>query len=664
MTVYNSATGAETLAGTSGADVFAYNAVADSTTSASDTITFNRSQGDKIDFSALVPTGTGAPAALRFSGVDPAGGKAWSAWQWSTADGGNIRVDTNGDSSADMNINLSSPVALQSSDFTFAAAPPSGGTQNGTSGADTLTGTAGPDTLNGLGGADTLSGLAGDDVLSGAGGADTISGGDGNDTINGGTGIDQLTGGAGADVFVFAANDGGSVEPHDVITDFVIGTDKLSLPSGAEIVNTEADSSGTYIHYGDPNNSVNTDWILLQGIFSPNQAQLDQLVSPAGSQPPPPPPPTGGTSGNDTLTGTSGADSIDGLAGNDTISGLGGADNLLGKAGTDSINGGDGDDVINGGTGQDTLTGGNGADQFVFVSGDASNSEPHDIITDFVVGTDKLVLPGPILATEDTGTDTYVKYADNNNSWLRLNGLTDLSALDLVKLTDPSATEGSPPPNPGGGELPAHDEVVHYTFDNGFDGFTNRWGETQHEVINGDGAITVTSPGDQSSPGNGAMAQGEGFGYGLYEFDVQASPHEAPGPYALLWPQDNVWPGPELDVVERLDGGDPYATIHYDSQPGVDAYPDDNAYDSYFYPAGTSMADRHSYAMDWQQGYIDIYLDGQFVEHITDNVPNDAANGGVNSLPGVGELTDWAASYQDGQDNWITLYDFKYSVVA
>src|SRR6478752_7406740 len=103
-----------------------------------------------------------------------------------------------------------------------------------------------------------------------------------------------------------------------------------------------------------------------------------------------------GTSSNNLLNGTSSADTINGLGGNDTI------------------NGGAGNDAINGGTGLDVMTGGAGADSFVFVSGDAINTEPHDRITDFQVGVDRLVLPGAILSTEDQASGFYVHYANNN----------------------------------------------------------------------------------------------------------------------------------------------------------------------------------------------------------------------------------------------------------
>lgn len=74
-------------------------------------------------------------------------------------------------------------------------------------------------------------------ALTGSG--DVLIGGTGADTINGLKGADTLTGGAGADTFKFTAgtaadNASGAVFGQaDVITDFVIGVDKLQFNSGA-----------------------------------------------------------------------------------------------------------------------------------------------------------------------------------------------------------------------------------------------------------------------------------------------------------------------------------------------------------------------------------------------------------------------------------------------
>jgi Ca2+-binding RTX toxin-like protein len=88
-------------------------------------------------------------------------------------------------------------------------------TINGGVAADNMSGGAGVDTMNGLGAGDTLHGQQGADIINGGGGADSINGGTGNDTLTGGAGVDDFTLTAGGGV--------------DTITDFVVGTDTLSI---------------------------------------------------------------------------------------------------------------------------------------------------------------------------------------------------------------------------------------------------------------------------------------------------------------------------------------------------------------------------------------------------------------------------------------------------
>lgn len=80
-------------------------------------------------------------------------------------------------------------------------------------------------------------------TVTGSGAGDIITGGSGVDIITGGSGADIVTGGAGAgaDIFVFsgaaAANTSGVVFGQaDVITDFVVGVDKLQFSTVTDIV--------------------------------------------------------------------------------------------------------------------------------------------------------------------------------------------------------------------------------------------------------------------------------------------------------------------------------------------------------------------------------------------------------------------------------------------
>jgi serralysin len=100
---------------------------------------------------------------------------------------------------------------------------------------DTITGDDGNDSINGNMGSDSISGGFGNDTLRGGQDNDVIDGGAGDDHIYGDRGYDTLTGGSGADVFHFKSDDAPAISlqallgAHEVITDYTIGTDKLSL---------------------------------------------------------------------------------------------------------------------------------------------------------------------------------------------------------------------------------------------------------------------------------------------------------------------------------------------------------------------------------------------------------------------------------------------------
>jgi myo-inositol-hexaphosphate 3-phosphohydrolase/phosphodiesterase/alkaline phosphatase D-like protein len=166
-----------------------------------------------------------------------------------------------------------------------------------------------------------------------------------------------------------------------------------------------------------------------------------------------------GTDGDDTLTGTTDKDVIDGKGGNDRlrgdrnddqlfggdgndkISGQGGDDTLLGGNGDDSLYGEAGDDIISGGDGNDfilawkgndTVSGGNGNDTFVF-----SASHGTDIITDFVVGEDRIGLKSGLtfadLSVTTNGTNTEIVRGDE--TLVILTGVTDsLTAANFVTI--------------------------------------------------------------------------------------------------------------------------------------------------------------------------------------------------------------------------------------
>jgi serralysin len=95
-----------------------------------------------------------------------------------------------------------------------------------------------------------------------------------------------------------------------------------------------------------------------------------------------------GNSLDNRITGNGSSNALIGGFGNDFLDGDFGHDNLDGGDGNDTIIGGFGNDSIFGSFGNDTLDGGGGSDYFVF---DVRNNGT-DVVTEFVVGEDKIVL--------------------------------------------------------------------------------------------------------------------------------------------------------------------------------------------------------------------------------------------------------------------------------
>ena len=209
------------------------------------------------------------------------------------------------------------------------------------------------------------------ETLTGGDEADTISGLGGNDTLDGGAGNDSLSGGGGEDAFVFASGHG-----RDTIIDFDAGEDRISLDGTGEAADVTIVNSGV---------DVEVRWsggIIVLASEEHGDITASNFAGPVGTISRE----LIGSDNPEMLTGGAGSDRLSGLAGNDTLRGLGGNDTLLGGTGRDRLSGGAGSDV---------LTGGDGADVFVF------NEFNGDMITDFDDGSDKILLQGGVVFSED-----------------------------------------------------------------------------------------------------------------------------------------------------------------------------------------------------------------------------------------------------------------------
>lgn len=203
---------------------------------------------------------------------------------------------------------------------------------------------------------------------------------------------------------------------------------------------------------------------------------------------------------------------------------------------------------------------------------------------------------------------------------------------------------------------PSHFQTVwDETFDGGYGALSRTWGPGVHA---NNGAVTLNSTADNTDSGTMVPPTGStaGNGYGLYNFTLKMEQGDAPGPYALVWPSTDNWPGPELDLVEILQGGQAYSTVHWKGADGS------NQYKSYMLD-GVDVKQTHTYSLDWEAGRLTGYVDGVEKWTTTEHVPNDAAHGGENSAPGVGMQTWWStgAQHGGGYANTMTVYDVSYA---
>jgi Ca2+-binding RTX toxin-like protein len=234
---------------------------------------------------------------------------------------------------------------------------------NGSAAADNLVGTTFHEIIYGFSGNDTIFGKNGNDTIDGGDGNDNLLGEQDNDSIQGGAGFDSINGGQGNDTLM-----GG------------LGHDTL---------------------IGDEAGGVGED-----SIFGGDGD--DTIV---------------GVGGNDILMGDTGHDNLNGDSGNDTL--LGGANNdiLQGGVGDDTLDGGTEDDILIGEQDSNTITTGSGLD-IIRVN---NNTIFHDVITDFSIGNDYIVIEGSATARPITlGTSTgnlVITFDGYPDSKVTLNGL-------------------------------------------------------------------------------------------------------------------------------------------------------------------------------------------------------------------------------------------------
>ncbi|AHF62522.1 Hemolysin-type calcium-binding region [Synechococcus sp. WH 8109] len=195
--------GADTLTGGTEADIFVYTAVAQSNSSATDTITDFTSGADKLnitlDYSGL---GAGSHATVNATVVTAAAGITAVQAALSAERGQYIHDTTNNK----LYVNVNDDNLITTLDYQIA----------------TTTAAADGD-IN-----FTISGGAGNDTITAGGGADTITGG---------AGTDSITAGDGADTII--RNGDGTTDGYDIVT-FVVADDIIDFTTNGAKVNGTA----------------------------------------------------------------------------------------------------------------------------------------------------------------------------------------------------------------------------------------------------------------------------------------------------------------------------------------------------------------------------------------------------------------------------------------
>lgn len=264
-----------------------------------------------------------------------------------------------------------------------------GATGNLSSEAKLATITAG-DSFNGQ----EIIGNAKVNIIKGGSQGESLLGGAGNDQLIGNGGADTLWGGAGNDLFVFDGNGA------DVIMDYGVGTDKISLDVDMAIADVDVSDNDVTLKF------TNGDPLKLVGAGDKKVAIVETFINNKNKK-------VGKTgtfifeedkifnSGKTavTLTGAAGNISTESkiitimaganfngaeIVGNDKANIISGSDNgesLIGGKGNDKLIGNDGADTLWGGAGNDLLTGGDGFDTFIYKPG-----EGDDIINDYESG--------------------------------------------------------------------------------------------------------------------------------------------------------------------------------------------------------------------------------------------------------------------------------------
>lgn len=312
--------------------------------------------------------------------------------------------------------------------------------------------------INGTSGNDVIAGTSGDDEITTGGGQDSIQAGEGNDSVilngvlangsnlNGGLGTDTLEATAAAvNPFGFVALGQSTISGFETLSfgtsvgeQLVVGLNPFQgglipdQPVVSTIFSNVEGGSGTDILIIGLPNTPGTYW--MPTLTFNNWSSNDLFILSGGGNNASYTLRTNNHDGRYVLAGANGNDTLIGSEGVESLIGNNGADLLQGEGGDDYLEGGAGNDKLEGGAGNDTLAG--GADSDIF-----DISEGQDIVTDFVIGVDKI----DVSDADFTSFDQLLPYLSEVNGsavWSFLyNGVINTLTLQGIALASLSADD-------------------------------------------------------------------------------------------------------------------------------------------------------------------------------------------------------------------------------
>ncbi|NGM24262.1 glycoside hydrolase family 16 protein [Roseomonas stagni] len=141
------------------------------------------------------------------------------------------------------------------------------------------------------------------------------------------------------------------------------------------------------------------------------------------------------------------------------------------------------------------------------------------------------------------------------------------------------------------------------------------WTPSQVSVHDGILDVAITRQGGGWVAG-GLSTIPDGQTYGSYEFRARIEEGQGTAGVILLWPSNNTW-SDEVDIVETHRGNrDGFAFTNHGT-PWETQYID------------TYVADWHTYRLDWTPGELTLYVDGQQVGRMTNDVPDQPMSFGI-----------------------------------